>query len=98
MHKIFIDDVQDICKYEIHMFKHFSYARYATDVMFQQSHRPLKTLVEVKNPFSAKHKNYAIKTKVADIEIFKEIEDIHRHCLEKTEQEIRSPETKVNRE
>ncbi len=46
-------------------FKHFSYALYATDVIFLQGNCPTGTMLEGKHNFSGKHKLYAYKTEVS---------------------------------
>lgn len=45
-----------VIRNDVRMFKHFSYAYYATDVTFQQSDRRSKNMDELKNYFSGKHK------------------------------------------
>ena len=45
-------------------FRHFAFARYATDVIFQQSNRPVGTMREGKHYYSGKHKLYGLKTEV----------------------------------
>lgn len=47
------------------VFKTFPYARYATDVTFQQSYRPSGSLQEAKRYYSAKHKLYGYKVEVS---------------------------------
>lgn len=39
-------------------FKYFKEARYATDLIFQQSSRPMGTIPEIKNYFSEEHHLY----------------------------------------
>lgn len=46
-------------------FSTFKYARYATDVTFQQSHRPGGSVQDGKKYYSGKHKLYGYKTEVS---------------------------------
>lgn len=46
-------------------FNHFGEARYATDVIFQQSNRPMGRMQETKIYFSGKHHLYGFKTEVS---------------------------------
>ena len=50
-------------------FKNYKYARYATDVTFQQSNRPTGNMQEGKKYFSGKHKLYGYKTEVSVLRI-----------------------------
>lgn len=50
---------------ENQVFKNFKYARYATDVTFQQSFRPSGSIEEGKAYFSGKHKLYGYKVEVS---------------------------------
>ena len=46
-------------------FRHFKFARYATDVTFQQSNRPSGNLQEAKAHYSGKHKLYGYQVEVS---------------------------------
>lgn len=50
-------------------FAHFDYARYATDVTFQQSNRPSGNMTEGKKYFSGKHKLYGYKVELSVLPI-----------------------------
>ena len=46
-------------------FTPFVFARYATDVIFEQSNGPVGTMQEGKHYFSGKHKLYGLKSEVS---------------------------------
>lgn len=66
MEKFFILNVDAfVPKDKITPFKHFTYALYATEAMFEQANRPLGRFEQVKNWFSAMHQNCGYKTEIS---------------------------------
>ncbi|ETV93425.1 hypothetical protein H310_12670 [Aphanomyces invadans] len=77
-------------------FANFPYAKYATDVRSQPSHRPSGRLGEQKYYFSGKHKLYGLKIEasvspqgsVADMTMFRNRHDVHVEALTKKPDEV----------